>query len=136
MKYSRDRLTGLWILAVFIFLFIIYYHSRPFIFDWEAEPYADLFTISYWALVLWINIILDIILIYSITIGFYKRNNLARLYTIFYFCYSSFWNLYLLFIVRVWPYERYVWFVFYVIIIMYLLMSPVREYFGVKKLFI
>jgi len=39
-----------------------------------------------------------------------------------------------IFIVRVWPYERYVWFVFYVIVIMYLMMSDVREYFAVKKL--
>jgi len=32
--------------------------------------------------------------------------------------------------------ERYIWLVYYVIVIVYLMMSDVREYFGVKKLFI
>ena len=133
MKYYKNRPIGLWILAVLIPLFEITYYLRPIVSGY-VSPYGSILTFSSWAVFVWFNIALSIIVIYAVTIGFYKRKNWARLYTIAYFCYSSIGNLYVIFIVRVWPYERYVWFVFYVIVIMYLMMSDVREYFRVKKL--
>ena len=132
MKYFKERLIGLWILAVLIPLFEITYYLRPIVSGY-VSPYGSILTFSFWAVFVWFNIALSIIVIYAVTIGFYKRKNWARLYTIAYFCYSSVGNFYVIFIVRVWPYERYVWFVFYVIIIMYLMMSDVREYFRVKS---
>ena len=132
MKYYKDRPIGLWILAVLILLFEITYYLRPIVSGY-VSPYGSILTFSLWAVFVWFNIALSIIVIYAVTIGFYKRKNWARLYTIAYFCYSSIGNLYVIFIVRVWPYERYVWFVFYVTVIMYLMMSDVREYFRVKS---
>lgn len=133
MKYFKNRPIGLWILSVLIPLFEITYYLRPIVSGY-VSPYGSILTFSSWAVFVWFNIALSIIVIYAVTIGFYKRKNWARLYTIAYFCYSSIGNFYVIFIVRVWPYERYVWFVFYVIVIMYLMMSDVREYFAVKKL--
>ena len=132
MKYFKNRPIGLWIFAVLIPLFAITYYLRPIVSGY-VSPYASILTFSPWAVFVWFNIALSIIVICSVTIGFYKRKNWARLYTIVYICYSSIGNFYVIFIVRVWPYERYVWFVFYVIIIMYLMMSDVREYFRVKS---
>jgi len=132
MKYYKNRPIGLWIFAVLIPLFEITYYLRPIVSGY-VSPYGSILTFSSWAVFVWFNIALSIIVIYAVTIGFYKRKNWARLYTIAYFCYSSIGNFYVIFIVRVWPYERYVWFVFYVIVIMYLMMSDVREYFRVKS---
>ena len=132
MKYYKDRPIGLWIFAVLILLFEITYYLRPIVSGY-VSPYGSMLTFSLWAVFVWFNIALSIIVIYAVTIGFYKRKNWARLYTIAYFCYSSIGNFYVIFIVRVWPYERYVWFVFYVTVIMYLMMSDVREYFRVKS---
>jgi hypothetical protein len=133
MRYYKDRPIGLWILSVWIVLFIIYYYSLPFLWGGDLEAYSDIFTISTWSFFVWFNIALDIILVYAVTIGFYKGKNWARIYTIAIFSYSSFWNLYLIFIEKVWPYERYFWQVFYVIVIVYLMMSWTKEYFKVKS---
>ncbi len=132
MKYYKDRPIGLWIFAVVIPLFEITYYLRPIISGY-VSPYGSILTFSLWTVFVWFNIALSIVVIYAVTIGFYKRKNWARLYIIAYVCYSSIGNLYVIFIVRVWPYERYVWFVFYVIIVMYLMMSDVSEYFRVKS---
>jgi len=136
MKYYKDRPLGLWILAVSVIVFTIYYHIRPFLWGADISIYSPMFEFTLWGFIIWINIILEIIGIYAVTYGFYYKKNWARLYTIAFTCFSSFWTLYFLFYARVWPYERYLWFVFYVIVIMYLMMSDVREYFGVKKLFL
>jgi hypothetical protein len=89
-----------------------------------------------WGFVIWFNIILEIIGIYAVTIGFYKANNWARLFTIAMFINSSFWNYCLLYVEKVWPYERFTWVIYYTAVITYLLMSEIREYFGVKKFLI
>ena len=136
MKQIKDRPIGLWILTVSIILFTIYYHIRPFLWGGSISVYSPMFELSLWGFVIWFNIILEIIGIYAVTVGFYKAKNWARLFTIAMFIHSSFWNLYLLFVEKVWPYERYVWLVFYVIVIEYLMMSDTREYFGVKKVFL
>ena len=136
MKYIKDRPVGLWVLTVSIILFMIYYYIRPLLWGADLTVYSSMFELSLWGVAIWFNITLDIVGVYAVTVGFSKAKNWARLYTIAIFIHSSFWNVYLLFIVRVWPYERYVWLVFYVIVIVYLMMSHVRAYFGVKKLFL
>ena len=136
MKKIDDRPTGLWILAASIIIFTIYYHVRPFLWGASISLYAPMFELSFWGLVIQINLILETIGIYAVTVGFYNKKNWARVFTIAMFFHSSFWNVYLLFIEKVWPYERYIWLIYYVIVIEYLLMSEIREYFGAKKLFI
>ena len=136
MKYYKGRPIGLWIISVLTILFLIYYYLRPFVWGGTRSAYSSIFEISLWTLVVWFFIILDIILAYAVTVGFYRAKKWARIYTMIITTHSAFWTLYFLFIEKVWPYERYTWFVFYVIVMMYLMMSEVREYFGVKKLFL
>ena len=102
---------------------------------WGMEPssYAIINFTGWLTIVGWISLILDIFLVYAVTIGFYKAKNWARIYTMIVLSIPAFFSVYFIFIKRVWPYERYAWLVLYVIVISYLMMSEVREYFGVKK---
>lgn len=133
MRYYNGMPTGLWIIAVSVILFTIYYRIRPLLWGADISIYPSMFTLTLWGFVIWFNIILEIIGIYAVTIGFYKAKNWARLFTIIMFIHSSFWTLYFIFVERVWPYERYIWLVYYVIVIAYLLMSDVKDYFVVFK---
>ena len=137
MKYFKGKPIGLWILAVWIILFLIYYYTSPvLIWGMDLSSYA-LINFSGWLTIAgWISVILDIFLVYAVTIGFYNAKNWARIYTMIILSIPAFFSVYFIFIKRVWPYERYAWLVFYVIVISYLMMFEVREYFGVKKLFI
>ena len=133
MRYFQKVPPGLQFLSISVILFTIYYHINPFLWGADISIYYPMFTFTLWGFFIWLNIILEIIGIYAVTVGFYKAKNWARIFTILMFVHSSFWNLYILFVERVWPYERYIWLVYYVIVIMYLLMSDVRDYFVVKK---
>ena len=136
MKNTSQKLRSLWFLSGSIILFTIYYHIRPFLWGADLTIYDPMFELSLWGLCIWINIILELIGVFAVTYGFYHAKNWARVYTIALFFYSSFWNLYVLLILRAWPYERFGWLVFYVIVIAYLMMSNVLKYFKVKKFFI
>jgi len=92
--------------------------------------------LSIWGLFIWINLILEIIGIYAVTVGFCHAKNWARLFTLAMFFHSSFWNLYLLFIEKVWPFERYIWLIYYMVVIEYLFISEIQGYFGVKKVWV
>ncbi len=134
MKFYKDKPIGLLILAVLIILSLIYYYTSP-VLIWGMDPssyalinFSGLLTIAGW-----ISLILDIFLVYAVTIGFYNAKNWARIYTMIVLTIPAFFSIYFIFIRRVWPYERYAWLVLYVIVISYLMMSEVREYFGVKK---
>ncbi len=134
MKYYKGKPIGLLILSFLIILFLINYYISP-VLIWGMDPldYA-LINFSGWLTIVgWISLILDIFLVYAVTIGFKKAKNWARIYTMIVLSIPAFFSVYFIFIERVWPYERYAWLVFYVIIISYLMMSEVREYFGVKK---
>ena len=134
MRYYKSKPIGLLILAVLIILSLIYYYTSP-ILVWGMDPssYA-LINFSGWLTIAgWISLILDIFLVYAVTIGFYKAKNWARIYTMIVLSIPAFFSIYFIFIKRVWPWERYGWLVLYVIVISYLMMSEVREYFGVKK---
>ena len=128
MVDKEDRLAVLWILTAVIILFEIYYWYP--VYTGQYEHIDLVFTFSRLAVLFWSSLVLDIVLLYAITFGFYRRKNWARLYTILYFSYSGFWALVMMFIVRWKVYERYVFFIFYVLVIMYLLLSHVKEYFG------
>jgi len=132
MRYYGGMPVGLWAIAVSTIIFTIYYHIRPFLWGADISIYAPMLTLTPWGFFIWFNIILEIIGIYAVTIGFYRAKNWARLYTIALTCFSAFWTLYFLFVEKVWPYERYIWLVYYVIVIVYLLMSDVRDYFVIE----
>ena len=46
MKYFKDRPIGLWILAVSVILFTIYYHIRPFLWGADISIYAPMFELK------------------------------------------------------------------------------------------
>lgn len=129
MKYYKGMPIGLWIVAFSTIIFTLYYHVQPFLWGADVSIYAPLFTLSIWGFFIWVNIIFEIIGIYAVTYGFYKAKKWAWIFTVVMTFYSSFWTLYFLFVERVWPYERYIWLCYYVVILMYLSMSFVREYF-------
>ena len=131
MRYYRGMPVGLWIIAISNILFTIYYYIRPFLWGADVSIYSPMFEFTLWGLVIWINTVLEIIGIYAVTYGFYYKKNWARLYTIAFFCFSAFWSFYFIFFEKVWPYERYLWIWYYVIVLMYLFMSDVRDYFVV-----
>ena len=137
MKYFKDGPIGIWIVAASNIIFTLYYYIRPFLegVD-ESIYYSPMFEFTLLGFYLWINFVLEIICIFAVTYGFYYKRNWARLFTIAFFCLSAFWTLYFIFIERIEIFERYLWFVYFVIVIMYLMMSHVREYFGVKKMFL
>ena len=137
MRYYKDRPLGLWILAVLIILSLVYYYISP-VLVWGMDP-ANYSLINYkgWLSIAgWISLILDIFLVYTVTIGFYNAKNWARLYTMIVLAIPAVFSVYFIFIKGVWPYERYAWIVLYVVVVSYLMMSEVREYFGTKKLLI
>jgi hypothetical protein len=133
MIYLKKMPVGLWILSISFILFTIYYYIRPFFWGADISIYSPMFTLTAWGFVIWFNIILEIIGIYAVTFGFYNAKNWARLYVIILFINSSFWNYYILFIEKAWPYERFTWVIYYVFVISYLLMSDVKEYFTKEK---
>jgi hypothetical protein len=137
MKYYKGKPIGLMILAAWTIIFLVYYYTSP-VLIWGMDPssYALINFKGWLSIAGWISLILDIFLVYAVTIGFYKAKNWARIYTILVLSIPAFFSVYFIFIERVWPYERYLWIVFYVIVISYLMMSEVREYFEVKKWFL
>ena len=97
MKYYKGKPIGLWIFAVLIILFLIYYYSSP-VLVWGMDPssYA-LINFSGWLTIAgWISVILDIFLVYAVTIGFYKAKNWARLYTMIVLSIPAFFSVYFL----------------------------------------
>ena len=133
MKYYYGMPIGLWFIAISNIIFTLYYYIRPFLWGADVSIYDPMLSLTPWGLFMWFNTILEIIGIYAVTYGFYYSKNWARLFTIFFFCFSAFWTLYFLFIERVWPYERYIWLCYYVFVIVYLSMSDVKEYFINRK---
>lgn len=130
MNEKKKTPLGLIIIAIFAVIFEIWYYYPVILGTWPMME--TIMELTPWSLFVYFNILLSIILIISVTYGFYKARNWARLYTIFYYCYSSFWALYAIFIMRWEIYSRYIFLIIYVVIIMYLLMSWVKEYFTGK----
>ena len=137
MKYFKGRPIGLWILAVLIIFALIYYYTSPILIWGMDSSSIALFNFSGGLTIAgWISFILDIFLVYAVIIGFKKAKNWARIYTMIVLTIPALFSVYFIYIERIWPYERYLWIVLYVIVISYLMMSEVREYFGVKKFFL
>lgn len=127
---KKNNLIGLWIISGFVIIFEIWYHLP--LLTGSPEYVEPMLELTAWSAFVWFNLLLSAILIISVTYGFYKHRNWARLYIIFYFCYSSFWAFMMMFVMRPSPwaiYLRFGFLVFYVIVIVYMLMSWVKNYF-------
>ena len=127
MIYIKGKPIWIWLYATSVIIFNIYYYYPIYSGTWN---YIDsLFFLSEWSIFVWFNIILSLIEIYAVTIGFYKGLNLARLYEIYYLIYSAFWANISIYFMRWQIFEHYIYFVLYVVLICWLLLSPVKEYF-------
>lgn len=127
MVEKNNRLVGLWILVAAILVGELYYWYPVYTGTWHDME--SLFEFSTWGLWIWINIILSIVLVISVTYGFYKRKNWARIYTIAYCCYSGFWAIVSMFFWRWEITQHYLFFVLYVLVMVYLLISHVKSHF-------
>ena len=130
MKESKNitsKPLGIWIFPAIIFMLNLYYWYPVYTGNWESID--SIFEASLFSGFFWINIILTFIGIYAVTIGFHRAKNWARLYEIGYLSYSSFWALASMFVMRWQTIEHYIYLIIYLILISYLLMSPIKEYF-------
>ncbi len=125
MKDIKDIPNGLIIIMFFTFVFVAYYFYLLI----TQGPFDVLFSTSIMSSLMWIDVILTIILLFAISYGFLNAKNRSRLFTIFYFSWSAFWDIVMI-SARHEVIIRYLLFVVYVVIIMYLLMSHVKAYFG------
>ena len=132
MEKIRNILVGIKLFVGVIVLFIIYYYVSQLIYPLYTSEvsYSWFLSFSTLTILFWIDVILTIVLLYAVTIGFYKAKNWARLYAIFYLFLSSLGALAMIYYFRWKIFERYLYFVFYVILIMYLNMSYVKTYFN------
>jgi hypothetical protein len=133
MKYFKDRPVGIWIFPVIIIIFNLYYYHPLYTGTWEHIE--SILSFSKWAFFVWTDITLSIIAIFAVTYGFYKAKNLARLYMIGYLLLSSFWAIISMYVIHWQVYEHYLYLVVYTILIMYLMMSNVKEYFKKQSRF-
>ena len=130
MMEDKKRSLGLLILAAVLILTELYYWYP--VYTGTYEYMNSLFVFSGWAIWVWSQVILEFILVFSVTYGFYKRKNWARIYTIGYQCYTAFWAVVSMFIWHHDVLEHYIFFAISVVVVMYLMMSGVKKYFGVK----
>jgi len=125
MKNLKEIPLGVLLFVVFTYVFVIAY----FILIITQVPRSVLFAVSPFSTVMWIDVLLTAIVLFAGTYGFLNGKNWARLFVIFYFGWSAFWDIVMIsggheVVARV------LLFILYVAIIMYLLLSPVRAYFG------
>jgi hypothetical protein len=130
MEKIRNIPVGIKLFTVVLVLFIIYYYVSQLIYPLYTDviTYSWFFSFTTLNILFWIDVILTIVLLYAVTIGFYKAKNWARLYAIFYLFLSSLGALLMIYF-RWKIFEWYLYFVFYLILIMYLNMSNVKTYF-------
>ncbi len=135
IKTKKDkpklRPIGILIFPIIIIIFNLYYWFPVYSGNWEPE--TSIFSTSLFAIFFWFNVILVIIALYAVTIGFFYAKNWARLYEIGYLSYSSFWAIISMFVIDWQVIEHYIYFIIYIVLIAYLLQSPIKEYFKPKK---
>lgn len=125
MTETRDIPIGIWLFVIFIIVFDLYYFYLLF----TQGPHFLLFASSIPSPVMWINVLLTIISLFVIPYGFLKGRNWARIFALVFILWSAFLAIAMI-IVRWKIIEHYLLFVIYVVMVMYLLMSPVKRYFG------
>ncbi len=138
MRNTNNIPIGIKLFSTVIILFTIYYYSTQLIYPLYTGDlsYSLFYSFSIITALFWIDFVLTITLLYAVTIGFYRAKNWTRLYTIFYLSYSALGALTMIYL-RWRLFERYLYFVLYVILIVYLNFEHVRVYFkkGIDTVF-
>ena len=127
---GKKRPICLWIISAALILLVAYYY-HPLYFG-TYENMDMLFEMSIFSFITWLDILFSIILIFAVTYGFYHARRWARYFTIFVCSYSAFWAIVSIFVWNWQVIEHFVYFLVYVLAIMFLLMSWVKEYFGMS----
>lgn len=125
MKKLNEIPIGILLFVVFIVAFDICY----FYILINYGPLSKLSVFSMVSIVMWIDILLTTISLFVIPYGFLNGRNWARMFAMIFILWSAFWA-----ICSIIARHRIIWhyllFVVYVVLIMYLLMSHVKAYFG------
>ena len=118
MGKKNDIPMGIFITLGLIIIFLIYYFYRLVTFT----DYSVFFEMTLRAAIIWADIFLSIILIIFGIYGLYKGKSWARYYLIFYLLWSSLWAIVMIYN-KVEIIEHYIFFIIYVLILIYLMMS-------------
>ncbi len=133
MKYLKEMPIGLWFITITYVLYAIFYYIKPFLPGGDPSIYLLMFNPTDIGFFLWFDTCLKISAVYAVTVGFYKAKKWARFLTLFYFSFSAFWALFFIFVIKVIPYKRYLLFLYCVLVISYLMMTDIKEYFLLEK---
>ncbi|MEF8879714.1 MAG: hypothetical protein V5A64_04915 [Candidatus Thermoplasmatota archaeon] len=124
MNETHEKPKGIWVfISAVILLDIIYLYVF-----FQQNPLETLKQIDYTSIANWINLTLIILSIPIISYGFIKAKNWARNYAKIFLIWSIIWNIYLI-TTNKQILIHYLFFTIWLILLVYLLMSPVRKYF-------
>jgi len=131
MGKKKDIPLGINISIVFIIGLLIYYFYRIITYS----DYSVFFEPSARLIVIWTDIILSIILLIFGIYGLFNGRSWARYFVMFYLIWSSLWAITMIYY-KIEIIEHYLFFICYILIMMYLLMSNTRTFFqkSYKKL--
>jgi len=130
MNKTKNIPIGIMLFITFIVILNLTYLFYLIFYMMLVEGYLTIFlTFSPLSLMMWIDVFLTIPALFIIPYGFIKRKNWARIYAILLLVWSTFGAIgYIILTGEI--ATRYILFNVYMLFMMYLLLSPVQEYFG------
>lgn len=128
MKNKTRIPTGLYAFIIASILIGIYYFVNLLTLT-TIEP---LLKMNISALIMWTDIIFTILFLIILPYGILKQKNYARNFAIIFLIWSIFWSLIMIFLGKE-ILTRYILFVIMMIFLIYLLLSPIKNYFNPSK---
>jgi hypothetical protein len=131
MVVKKDVPSGILVFVVFIFVLdILFFIYLGYSIIYTEGDFSEFLSFSTFSIMMWLDFIFAILSLLIIPYGFMKRKNWARFFAILFLLIS---------ISRVLQYILmtgkktigFLLFVLFVVSIMYLLMTPVKKYFGI-----
>jgi len=130
MITKKNIPLGILFFIIFIVIFDLIYLAYLSFYLMLMEGYLDKFlSLTPVSLIMGIDILLTILALFIIPYGFTKRRNWSRLYAILFLTWSAVGSLAYIITTGDIP-LRYCLFAVYVLLIAYLFLSPVQNYFG------
>jgi hypothetical protein len=129
MEERKERSIGILLfIGIIIVLDCVYFFYLGYSFLYVDGYLQSFLSISPSSLIMWIDVILTLPSLFIIPIGFMKRKNWARLYAVMLLSWSAFGAI----LMTGEKLIRYLFFVMYMVLLVYLLMSSVKRYFIVQ----
>lgn len=130
MKETKSIPVGIMLFIVFIIILDVVYLYYLVYYLLFVEGYLTaFFTFPLSSLLMWTDVLLTTSSLFVIPYGFLNGRNWARIFAFVFILWSAFWAITMI-ITRKEIIIHYLLFVIYVVLIMYLLMSHVKTYFG------